>query len=54
MTQLDIILVLVSVTWVGIILLAYNKGSDDYTTAETITGVLLFLTAAGFAYIYFF
>ena len=42
MTQLDIILVLVSVTWIGIILLAYNKGDNHYSTAETITEVLLF------------
>ena len=54
MTQLDIILVFVVVTWLGIILLAWNHGYKDIVTGETIGGVLIGATIIGFVLVYFF
>ena len=53
MTQLDIILVFAVVSWIGIILLAWNHGAKDFVTGETIAGFLIGATILGFVLIYY-
>jgi hypothetical protein len=53
-TQLEIILVFSAVAWLGVVLLAFNKGASDFTTGETIGQVLLAATVIGFAIAWFF
>ena len=52
-TAIEAILVFSFVTWVGVILLAWNKGYNDIQTGETICGILLFLTLVGFVFMWF-
>ena len=53
MTQLNVILVFVVVTWLGVLLLDWNHGYKDIVTGETICGFLIGATALGFLIIYF-
>ncbi len=52
-TAIEAILVFSFVTWVGVILLAWNKGYNDIQTGETICGILIFLTLVGFGLTWF-
>ena len=53
-TQLEIILVFSTVAWLGVILLAWNKGASDWTTGETIAQILMFVTLVGCGIAWFF
>jgi len=53
-TQLEIILVFSAVSWLGVMLLAFNKGASDFATGETIGQVLIFATVSGFIISWFF
>lgn len=48
-TQLEIILVFSVCAWIGVVLLAWNKGASDFTTGETIAQVVMVCTMIGFA-----
>ena len=51
-TQLDIILVLAVVSWLGAIMLAWNKGASDFDTGEFIARALVVSTIIGFLIIW--
>ena len=53
-TQLEIILVFSAIAWLGVIMLAWNKGASDYATGETIAQTLITATIFGFLLAWFF
>lgn len=53
-TQLEIILVFSVCAWIGVVLLAWNKGASDFTTGETIAQVIMVFTMIGFGIAWFF
>ena len=53
-TQLEIILVFSVCAWIGVVLLAWNKGASDFATGEYIAQVIMFLTMVGFGIAWFF
>ena len=53
-TQIEIILVFSFVAWLGVILLAWNKGASDFETGEMMARILVLFTLIGFGIAYYF
>lgn len=53
-TQLEIILVFSVCAWIGVVLLAWNKGASDFATGEYIAQVIMLVTLIGFGIAWFF
>ena len=53
-TQLEIILVFSVCAWIGVVLLAWNKGASDFETGEMMARVIILFTMIGFGIAWFF